>query len=224
MSAGDRPDSLDEYLRVNLAEARRILRHQLGGAQIGLTGSLKLRARGRRLQEFHDIDLVFTADLMTNLAIIGELSRITRSEKSARVYEHGKGWQIRVRSTTGLLCAFFAYQDPRDSPLHGLREIRTIRDELVIRGTVTDHVHNGYLPTILTVNPRNAVKYLPISERSDLTVIISHLRGRGDFFEGDEGLFRGALVEIETGKSSFLALSVIDGDDSRILTPPWIPY
>jgi len=208
-----------------LGETERVTEGGTGRIHTGLTGSLRLGAVSRSGDmSAHDVDIVFTGDL-------GDISDMTRRISSGvaahpelRLYEHGKGWRIRARTRAGILCPFFGYDDPRSSPLYGLRMVRTVRERVTVSGMVIDDTHNAYLPTHLTIRPTETSCLLPPAICQEMPVIISHLRSRGDFFRGDCGIFTGDLIELAFDSHEKLALSVLDGTESVLLTPPWLPF
>ncbi len=217
-------DSAAEYVQGVVSEARIILGTMCDTAQVGLTGSLRISWPHIGSASAHDADLVFRETLDGNYAIADRLSSAAKKFERHRLYEHGKGWKIRLRTNRGILCSFFSYKTPSQAPFSDIRSIRPICSRLTARGTVTDDCYNSYLPTVLRVRPRRVTYLLPQECREELVVIISHMRSRGDFFRGDEGLFTGCLIEVETGTSSYLALSVTEAGESLLLTPPWHPY
>jgi hypothetical protein len=192
--------------------------------EIGLTGSLALGLSEPSAPKVHDIDFVFTADLQSNANLVRHLSQMVNTNPNLRLREHGKGWQVRWRGRTALCCAFFMYQDPSAAPLADVLAMRTLIDNVTIVGRVIDDMHSAYVPSIVTIAPQDGVHELPQDAQSHLCVVMSHLRSRGDFARGALGAFTGSLVEIEARGATFLALSVVDGNSSRLLTPPWEPY
>jgi hypothetical protein len=208
-----------------LSETEIITEGGTGRIHIGLTGSLRLGAASRSGNtRAHDVDIVFTGDLVDIADMTRRISSGVAAHPELRLYEHGKGWRIRARTRAGILCPFFGYDDPRSSPIYGLRMVRTVRERVTVRGIVVDDTHNAYLPTHLTIRPIEASCILPPAVCQGLSVIISHLRARGDFFRGDRGMFTGDLIELTFDSHEQLALSVLDGNESVLLTPPWLPF
>jgi predicted nucleotidyltransferase len=218
------PDEMVTYVQHNLAAAHDLLGPCLRNVRIGLTGSLSLGRQEGAFDAAHDVDIMFDGGLAQVASIATRLKELVAERKGLRVHEHGKGWRIRVTTSVGLLCSFFSYENVEESPMYGLQASNTIKDDVIVRGRVVDDTHNSYLPTLLTVEPMGSSHDLPIVATQELVVVISHLRSRGDFFVGDIGEFRGSLIDIETNARSYIALSVVDGNSSVLLTPPWSPY
>jgi hypothetical protein len=212
-----------EFINENLDETKRLLGTDLDEVDLGLTGTLRLSLEGNARNRIHDLDLVFTADLVGNLQIVHHLQNLAREQPSRRMFENGKGWQIRLTTKHGILCSFFRYREPSVAALAGLKNVHTLVPELSVTGQVLDDVHGGYLPTVLTIEVARERVHAAMGN-SRLLVILNHIRARGDFSVGSIGYFRGALVEIETGTRSMTGLSVVDADNCRLLTPPWEPY
>jgi predicted nucleotidyltransferase len=194
----------------------------LTGIAWGLTGAVRLSTEEEAV--LHDLDVVFRADPGDIRRLVGSISRVAERDPSRRVREHGKEWRIRLRTPAGMLCAFFGYRDPRDTPLATLEAMETVADEVTVSGRIIDDLHNAVLPTLVIIEPEESD--IPISGAAGraLPVIISHMRGRGEFFLGDRATFTGALVDVSDGTGTYRALSVVDGTSANLTTPPWPGY
>jgi predicted nucleotidyltransferase len=204
--------------------ACRILGITGASLQVTLTGSLNLDPHPRHVRNPNDLDLLFTGSTATVGRLVAAMSAAAHEHPKIRVHEYGKGWRIRMRTAEGLLCSFFRYGDATEIPLCDVTDVRTVRNDVEIHGTVASADHNVFMPMILEVEVEvtNAPETVPLESR--LPIVIYHLRSRGDFFQGDRGRFRGTVVEITEGLKAYLALSVVDGTSSHLLTPPWLPY
>lgn len=216
--------SVNDVGAVKLDRARAMARRFLGRLadhfDIGLTGSHALSTANDLPVELHDLDVVLrgtTHDAADAVAVLQERSERQEVE---RLWEHGKGWRIRLRTPTGIFCPFFVYREALESPLAALRSISDVAQSVTVKAVVVDNMHGGFLPTWVrceVVESTNPVVQLG----SQLPVLISHMRSRGDFAKGDTAMFHGAVIDIDTGTTRVRALSVIDGNESRLLTPTW---
>ncbi|WP_436535788.1 hypothetical protein [Actinoplanes sp. HUAS TT8] len=219
------PDSgQKEAARILWESACRLLGITGTGLQVALTGSLNLDPHPRHVRDPNDLDLLFTGSTAAVGRLVVAMSAAAHEHPEIRVHEYGKGWQIRLRTHEGLLCSFFRYGDDTETPLRDVTDVRTVRNDVEIYGTVASATHNVFMPMILEVDVEvtNAPETVPRETR--LPILIHHLRSRGDFFQGDRGRFRGTVVEVAEGPTEYLALSVVDGNSSDLLTPPWLPY
>lgn len=215
--------ALGDYARGMITEIRSMIApHHVD--HLGLTGSLRLMVDDPACKKFHDFDVVFESNPRTNFQIYQSLAEQAEQYPQSRVYEHGKGWRMRLWTPTGLLCPFFRYDHPSAAPLTVVNKMVNSGTTITVTGSVIDNTHGIYLPTWLVIRPEDHAGQLPVDLRDRLIVMISHMRDRGDFAVGDRGTFSGELVHVTTPDSHFFVLSVVDGDDSRLETPPWLPY
>lgn len=218
----DLGEAADRYVQATMAEVWRRFGDELEGISIGRTGSARLTSdAGARL---HDLDVVFRGSVSAIQNLVAAMASAARRDPAIRLVEHGKSWQIRLATPGGVLCSFFSYADPSQSPLYGLTKMETIIPDVVLEALVVEDAQNSFHPTFLRVKPRSWSTDVPSAARRDLLVMINHLRGRGDFFAGDIGVFRGALVDVSSGVGDFVALSVVDGHSCISVTPPWPQY
>ncbi|MGW7366441.1 hypothetical protein ACWGI8_24150 [Streptomyces sp. NPDC054841] len=215
---------LQRYAGAHLDELGRLLGDDMPSATIGITGSARLLLQDRSVRSMHDFDVLFTGRPEPHRLIARRLSAHGEVNEEARLHEHGKGWRIRLRTRAGILCPFFRYEDPSDAPLAGLTGVRTLLRDVTVSGRVVEDAHGVYLPTLLAIAPERVSVPLPAEVATRLPVLVSHMRDRGDFFLGDRGTFTGELCHLTTRRGDFIGLSVIDGSDSRLDTPPWQPY
>ncbi|GCB49040.1 hypothetical protein [Streptomyces sp. NL15-2K] len=212
---------LQRYADAQLNELHRVLGDTMPDAPLGLTGSARLLLQDHSVRTMHDFDVLFTGGPDRVREIARRLAAHGEAHKEARLHEHGKGWRIRLRMRAGILCPFFRYADPADAPLAGLTGARTLLRDVTVSGRVIEDAHGAYLPTFLVIAPDRVSTALPGELAHRLPVLVSHMRDRGDFFVGDRGTFTGELCHLRTRRGDFIALSVVDGSDSRLDTPIW---
>jgi len=189
---------------------------------LGLTGAPLLG----NTEYFHDLDIVFRGTLDQNLLIAKTMRDLAIHEPQRRLFEGGKGWQIRFFNDNGtLMCTFFTYPHKEQAPLHDFF-MEVIEDTITVEGTVCDDRHSMYTPTILGLKDAVVKKANSLVQRyTDLPLIIYHTASRGDCFSQDVVMAQGSLVEIsEPGKISYPAVCVIDRNGLRNVTPPWEGY
>ncbi|MFB6772074.1 hypothetical protein [Streptomyces sp. NPDC056337] len=215
---------LYEYAEAHLTELTRILGDAMPKTPLGLTGSARLLLKDRAVQSMHDYDVVFTGGPQSVGLIARRLTDYGQVHKEARLHEHGKGWRIRLRTSAGILCPFFRYSSPADAPISGLTAAQTLLQTVTVSGRVIEDAHSAYLPTLLAIVPERTSVSLPGEVDQRLLVLVSHMRDRGDFFIGDRGTFTGALCHLGTPLGDLQVLSVVDGSDSTLDTPPWQHY
>lgn len=126
--------------------ARALLGGTVDNVGVAVTGSLNLVPEAEYGQRPNDVDLVFTGSTADISELVGAMSAATRTNSETRVYEYGKGWQIRIRADGWLLCSFFRYADRREVALRGLRNVRTRCDDV--------HVRGGWWMTLTTLTCR----------------------------------------------------------------------
>lgn len=188
---------------------------------LGLTGAPLLG----NTNNFHDLDIVFSGSLAENLRIAKAMRDLAKYEPQRRLFEGGKGWQIRFFNDLGtLMCTFFTYPDRSQAPLHDF-SMEVIERGITVQGTVSNDEHSMYTPTILELKDALLKKNGQQVQRfTTLPLIVYHTASRGDCFNEDVVEAEGALVEINQLGSSFLAVCVIDREGLRNLTPPWEGY
>lgn len=207
------PKVEDAVGNVLLAQ-REILGSAFRDVDVSITGSISLGSVRKSIGEVHDVDLVYCGGLEENAAVRRLLALNTGERKSARVHEYGKKWRIRTRILNGILCPFFVYRDPGDSPLSNLETVEHFGTSTLVRGEVVSDLHSGYLPSIVTVKVRDSSSS-SVQPGSLIEIIMYHMRSRGDFQVGDIGLFYGQPIALHTVRGgSRPALSVIDGNSS----------
>lgn len=215
---------LHKYAEAHIAELARILGNAMPMNALGLTGSARLLLKDCSVQSMHDYDVLFVGGPEPVGLVARRLSAYGQTHERARLHEHGKGWRIRLRTDAGVLCPFFRYPSPADAPLTGLTAAQTLLQAVTVSGCVVEDAHGAYLPTLLTIAPDRASVSLPGEFTRRLQVLISHMRDRGDFFIGDRGTFTGDLCHLSTAHGDLVVLSVVDGSDSSLDTPPWQHY
>ncbi|MER6638679.1 hypothetical protein ACFV6B_21320 [Streptomyces microflavus] len=212
---------LRRYAESHLAELARVLGDALPVGPLGLTGSARLLLGDPSVLSMHDYDVVFDVGPEAAVRITRRLVAHGRAHPEARLREHGKDWRIRLRTGAGILCPFFRYEDPADAPLTGLTAARTLLRNVTVSGRVVQDSHGAYLPTFLVIRPEQVSAALPGEVSRRLPILVSHMRDRGDFHRGERGTFTGDLCHLSTGAGHLIALSVVDGADSRLDDPPW---
>ncbi|MGW2308711.1 hypothetical protein [Actinomadura luteofluorescens] len=212
---------LHRYTEAHMRELRHLLGDALLDAPLGLTGSARLLLQECSVRSLHDFDILFIGGPETVRTIARRLAAYGKARPEARLREHGKGWRIRLRTGAGILCPFFRYPEPSDSPLAGLTSVQTMIRDVTVRGRVIDDLHGAYLPTLIKVSPEWASEPLPVEASQHLLVLISHMRHRGDFLPGDRGTFTGELCHLSAHGGDLVTLSVVDGSDSRMDSSLW---
>ncbi|MFJ5608147.1 hypothetical protein ACIQCJ_01935 [Streptomyces sp. NPDC093221] len=216
------PDSfLRRYAESHLAELARVLGDTLPAGPLGLTGSARLQIGDPTVRSMHDYDVVFDVGPEAAIRITRRLMAHGCAHPEARLREHGKDWRIRLRTGAGILCPFFRYEDPADAPLAGLTTARMLLRGVTVSGRVVANAHGAYLPTLLGIVPEQVSAALPGEVARRLPVLVSHMRDRGDFHQGDRGTFTGDLCHLGTPAGDLVVLSVVDGADSRLDESPW---
>lgn len=188
---------------------------------LGLTGAPLLG----NTNNFHDLDIVFSGSLEENKRIAKTMRDLAKHEPKRRLFEGGKGWQIRFFNDLGtLMCTFFTYPDRSKAPLHDF-SMEVLERGITVEGTVANDEHSMYTPTILELKDALLKKNGQQVQRfTMLPLIVYHTASRGDCFSEDVVHANGALVEVTQYGSSFLAVCVVDREGLRNLTPPWEGY
>lgn len=189
---------------------------------LGLTGSLLLGYT----ETYHDLDIVFTGTLEQNLIIAKKMRDLALIEPHRRLFEGGKGWQIRFFNDYGsLMCTFFTYPDKKLAPLNKFT-MEVIEDHVEITGTVSDDQHTIYTPSIFSLSDALIKNSRYLTGKQDaVPVVVYHTATRGDCFNQDAIRAKGALVVIDQeGMDPYTAVCVVDREGVENLTPPWRPY
>ena len=218
------------YIEATWQSVLRLLGPEIEAVSACLTGSLMLQlAMPARVppnpsldqRDPHDLDVVFTGSVNAINRLARRMMDVAKSEPDRRVYEHGKGWTIRLQTDRGMLCSFFRYAVTDEIPRQ-IAHARLVEAGFAAELEVTDIDHGLFTPSLL----RTVSRAPDLVGGRPLVVLISHLRSRGDFSEGSRGWFRGDLLDAATGEhaSGDLVLSVFDGDSSIPLDPPWEGY
>lgn len=170
---------------------------------LGLTGAPLLG----NTDHFHDLDIVFSGSLEENLRIAKTMRDIARYEPQRRLFEGGKAWQIRFFNDLGtLMCTFFTYPDMSTAPLHDF-SMEVVERGITVQGTVSNDQHSMYTPTILELRDAIVARSgQQIQQFITLPLVVHHTASRGDCFNEDVVMARGALVEISQSGASYLAV------------------
>lgn len=167
--------------------------------KLGVTGSL---AYGKIEETDMDFDVIFMGNLEENLRVRDRLHRFSR-EPDRRVFEFGRFWPIRIYHSGFLLCPFFVYENWDDVPL-AEAEVKVIRDDVVVTGTIIDDSHNAYLPIVLELGE----VILDGKERENLRFICYDGSVRGEYWEGERIRMNGRLLRITDHRGSYEAVAV----------------
>lgn len=188
---------------------------------LGLTGAPLLG----NTNHFHDLDIVFSGSPEENIRIVKMMRDITKYEPQRRLFEGGKGWQIRFFNDLGtLMCTFFTYPDRSSAPMYDF-SMDVLERGVTVQGTVSNDQHSMYTPTVLELTDAIVGKNGQQVQRfTTLPLIVYHTASRGDCFNQDIVRANGALVEVNQSGSSFIAVCVVDREGLRNLTPPWNGY
>lgn len=218
-----------DYIRETWRSTKDLLGADIEELEPCLTGSLVLQSalppthppNGSPVTaDPHDLDVIFTGSVRVLDELLDRMSAVTLKQPERRLFEHGKGWQIRLKTDRGVLCSFFRYKDAAEVP-SPLSNIVLLKPGFVAECEITDSSHGLFTPSYLRAHVTSPSH---LGDRT-LLIAISHLRSRGDFRRGSTGVFRGDLLEAKSSEGeSVLLLSVFDGDSSLSLKPPWEPY
>jgi len=216
-------DEISEGLQKDLESMKKMLVIDLDPKELGVAGSLSLG----NTQSIHDFDVVFKGEAAANLTVAKKIRDLVREYPSRRVIEGGKGWNIRFFNEYGtLMCCFFGYSNPQDAPLFQF-EMDIIEEEVEVEGSVSEERDSIYTPSILGLQDVSLkkVRKFQANEKIQLDkLIIYHTATRGECFNGDYLIARGALVKVKTPNEEFFGLCAIDRDAVRNLTPNWPGY
>ncbi|PKK90829.1 MAG: hypothetical protein CVV64_08085 [Candidatus Wallbacteria bacterium HGW-Wallbacteria-1] len=150
-------------------------------SQIGISGSVSLGAYSNP----HDLDYVIYGSVAEIRRITDYIYNLTSREEERKVWEFGKFWPLRyfeqVAGDKFMVCPFFSYTDEEEIPLRVFDAEST--GTHTVEGTVCDHTHNCFNPSILTLE-NVTVDGKSISE--NLKLVIYHGGARGDYIEGDK--------------------------------------
>lgn len=204
----------------DIADIDKTLGLDLSVVQKGFTGS---PARGD-YNDLHDLDIVFSGSLEENIAIARAIRQLVRKNPTYRLFENGKGWNIRfLNDRKTLICCFFTYKNSRDAALSNF-SMGVVAPRLELDAVVTEDLHTMYVPSVVTVRPSAQSRAKHRNLPASLPIITYHAGFRGDCFAGDTVRATGSLVEVATPTDSFLGLCVVERDGLVNLTPTWDAY
>lgn len=216
----DTVDHRHPELRSDIKSIGGLLGMEVSNNLTGFTGSPSLG----NFTKLHDLDVVFTGTIDENLAIAKAMRSLVQSEPDRRLFEGGKGWNIRFfNDRRTLICSFFCYHNANDAPLRSFN-MQATGGELEIEGTVVDDRHTIYMPSVFTVEHAGNSNLNEPALPNPLTVVVYNAASRGDCFAGDRVRIKGQLVRITTPHRSYVAVCIIERNGVRNLTPAWQPY
>lgn len=167
--------------------------------KMGVTGSL---AYGRIEEEDMDFDVIFMGNPDENLKVRNKLHRFSQKPE-CRVFEFGRYWPIRIMHNGFLLCPFFVYENWDDVPL-AEAEVKLIREDVDVSGTIIDDSNNSYLPIILELG--EAV--VDGKKRDSLRLICYDGSVRGEYWNGERIRMKGRLLNIKDRYGEYEAVAV----------------
>lgn len=215
-----RGDQFSDTLSRDIESLESSLGIKLSQNKLGVTGSLSLG----NTENIHDFDLVINEGKTDNREIARRIRELVREFPDARVIEGGKGWNIRYYNEQGtLMCCFFGYDDAAEIALKDF-SMEVIEDDIQIEGSVSDDIDGVYTPTVLRLADVKLSRFgnTQAEEHIDIkSLIVYHTASRGECFEQDRIKASGALVNVTTPQTSYLALCAIERDAVRNLTPTW---
>ena len=167
--------------------------------KIGVTGSL---AYGKVEEEDMDFDVIFMGAPAENIKVRNKLHRLSQV-KECRVFEFGRYWPIRIMHNGFLLCPFFVYENWDDVPL-AEAEVKVIKEDITVTGTIIDDSNNSYLPIILELGD----VILDGKERDSLRFICYDGSIRGEYWKGEQLRMNGRLLKIKDHRGEYEAVAI----------------
>jgi len=170
--------------------------------QTGVTGSL---AYGK-VED--DIDLVFIGTPEENAGVARTIRSYRAIHPEARVFELGKEWPLRFYYAGTLICPFFRYSAPEYIPLLQC-EMEAEEEGVALEATVSDDIHNLYLPAIVGLTDLKREDGRP---EEDLDLIIYNGALRGELWRGDRIRLRSVIVRVTTSQTGTFRAALVIGD------------